>query len=150
MAADPTTMTDVKDVRTLMLNAERLNAPELALACQRRLYELAGVDVDDPIERRLWQAVAAYEETLHRQHGKARRASYTRRKIATKGAIATLTDWAMDTKVTPGFEALMANGHAEFTGEAIVVEYADHFPPEAVAAAKARLAAHAVQGTEPN
>ena len=150
MAADPTTMTDAKDVRTLMMNAERLNAPELARACQRRLYELAGIDVDDPIERRLWQAVAAYEETLHRKHGKARRASYTRRKIATKGAIATLTDWAMDTKVTPGFEALMEDGLAEFTGEYVVVEYADHFPPEAVEAAKARLAEHAVKVPEPH
>lgn len=148
MAADPTTMTDAGDVRQLLMNAERLGAPDLARACQRRLYELGGRDVEDPIERRLWQAVAAYEETLHRKHGKPQKASYTRRKIAAKGAIATLSDWALDTKVTPGFEALMEGGMPEFTGEYVVVEFADHFPPNVVEAAKARLAAHAPPSDE--
>lgn len=46
-----------------------------ALGCQRCIYKLAGEDVDDPMEKRLWQAVAAYEETLFQKHGRAQQAS---------------------------------------------------------------------------
>jgi hypothetical protein len=140
MAADPSTMNDPELVRRLMINAEARGARDLMAKCQRRLYELAGVAYDDELERRLWQAVAAYEETLRKKHGRAQKASYTRRKIATKGALATLSDWALDTKMTDGFRALVNNGMAEFTGEYVVLEFADRFDPSVVKAAQRRLA----------
>jgi hypothetical protein len=139
MAADPTSMNDPTAVSQLLANAQRLDAHDLVLACKRRLFELAGMNYSDPIERRLWQAVAAYEEALRKKHGRAQQASYTRRKIKAKGAIQTLTDWALDPKVTPGFEALIAEGLPEFTGEYVVLEHAEHFPAEAVAAARLKL-----------
>ena len=144
MAIDPSNLSEA-EVRNLLATAERLGAVDLVRACQRRLYEFSGVNVSDPIERRLWQAVAAYEETLQRRHGKALKASYTRRKIAKKGAIATLTDWALDTKDTPGFNALVEEGMAEFTGEYVVVQFADHFPSHVVDAARSRLSDHGVE-----
>lgn len=64
---------------------------------------------------------------------------HTRRKIAEKGPIITLSDWALDKKVTPGFEALIEAGMAEFTGEYVVIEFASRFEPNVVAAAKKRL-----------
>jgi hypothetical protein len=82
---------------------------------------------------------------LREKHGRIQRASYTRRKIAAKGAIATLTDWALDPKVTPGFEALIQSNAARFTGEFVVVEFADRFPADAVEAARKKLVAHGVQ-----
>lgn len=139
MALDPTTMTDASSVRRLLANAVRLNEDSIAQACRKRLYELETPEASDPIEQRLWQAVAAYEQTLREKHGRKQTASYTRRKIAAKGAVQTLTDWALDKKVTPGFEALVKSGSAEFTGEYVVVEFADRFSPEAVAAAKKKL-----------
>lgn len=144
MVADPTTMTDPKRVQQLMANADRLGETSLVRACQRRLYELGGMDYEDPITRRLWQAVTAYEETLRRKHGKSQRAGYTRRKIADKGPVVTLSDWALDKKVTPGFEALLEAGMAEFTGEYVVIEFARSFQPHVVAAARARLEAFGV------
>lgn len=144
MAADPKAIDDPKRVRQLMVNAQARGETALVQACQRRLYELGGANYDDPVERRLWQAVTAYEETLQVKHGRKQPAAYTRRKIAAKGAIATLTDWALDADVTPGFTALVESGMAEFTGEYVVVEFADRFAPEAVAAARKRLADHGV------
>ncbi|WP_136684546.1 hypothetical protein [Falsirhodobacter xinxiangensis] len=141
MAADPDKMTDPAAVRRLLANAERLENPEVVAACQRRLYELGGQDIEDPVERRLWQAVTAYEETLRQKHGKTQQASYTRRKIAAKGAIVTLSDWAIDPKPTPGFAALVAAGMARFTGEYVVVEFRDRFAPEVVEAAIQKLRA---------
>lgn len=139
MAVDPSTLNDAARVRTLMNNAERQGASELVQRCRKRLFELAGVNVDDPLERRLWEAVAAYEEVLRRKHGRNQKAGYTRRKIAERGAVATLTDWANATKDTPGFTALVEEGLAEFTGEYVVLQYADRFDPAVVDAARSRL-----------
>ena len=145
MAANPGEMTDPKKVRQLLANAERLNAAELATACRRRLYELGGAEFDDPVERRLAQAVAALEEAYRKKHGRAQVAGYTRRKIASAGAVATLSDWALKSDVTPGFLALVESGLAEFTGEYVVAEFPNRFDPHVVAAARKRLEQHGVE-----
>lgn len=146
---DPNEMSDVDAIRRLLANAVRLKREDIANACRIRVYELSGTDYEDPIERRLWQAVTAYEETLLEKHGRRQLASYTRRKIADKGPLQTLTDWALDPKVTPGFEALVAANAAKFTGEYIVVEHAESFPAEAVQAARSKLEAYGVEVTMP-
>lgn len=142
---DPTTMNDVEAIRRLLANAQRLKREDISAACKVRIYELSGSDHKDLVERRLWQAVSAYEETLREKHGRKQKASYTRRKIASKGALQTLTDWALDPNVTPGFEALVAAGAARFTGEFVVVENAERFSEEAVKAARAKLLAYGVE-----
>ena len=131
--------TDVSRIRSFMANAERLGEDELVLKCKQRIFELAGGDGNSEIEKRLFQALAAYEEILLEKHGRAVKATYTKRKIRNKGVIATLTDWALDTKVTPGFEALVAQGLEDFTGEKIVIDFADEFPNEVVEAARAKF-----------
>jgi len=141
---DPNAMNDIEAVRRLLSNAQRLKREDIVTSCKIRIYELSGMDHKDPLERRLWQAVSAYEETLREKHGRKQQASYTRRKIASKGVLQTLTDWAMDADVTPGFKALIAADAARFTGEYVVVEYADKFSLQAVQAAKAKLLAHGV------
>ena len=128
--------TDVSRIRSLMANAERLGEAELVLKCKQRIFELAGGDGNSEIEKRLFQALAAYEEILLEKHGKAIKANYTKRKIRDKGVIATLTGWALDKKVTPGFEALVSQGLEDFTGEKIVIDFADEFPSEVVEAAR--------------
>jgi len=109
--------TDVPKIRSLMANAERLGELELFTKCKRRIFELAGEDGHSEIEKRLFQVLAAYEEILLEKHGKAYKANYTKRKIREKGVIKTLTDWALDPKLTPGFEALVSQGLEDFTGE---------------------------------
>ena len=62
-------------------------------------------------------------------------------KLKAKGLVACLEDWAKSKEPSEGFELLVANGLAEMAGEQIVLKYSDQFSPEAVAGAKARLAA---------
>jgi hypothetical protein len=131
--------TDIPRIRSLMANAERLGEDELVIKCKQRIFELAGGDGNSEIEKRLFQALAAYEEILLEKHGKAVKANYTKRKIRDKGVIATLTDWALDNKVTPGFEALVSQGLEDFTGEKIVIDFADEFPAAVVDAAKRKF-----------
>lgn len=129
----------------MMKNAADRGEAGLVHACKRRLFELGGVDIDDPVERRLAEAVAALEETYREKHGRAQPAGYTRRKIAKDGAVATLSGWALKKDVTPGFVSLVEAGMAEFTGEYVVAEFPDRFEPHVVAAARKRLAEHGVK-----
>ena len=131
--------TNLEKIRSLMANAERLGEDELVKKCKKRIFEIAGNECETEIEKRLFQALAAYEEILREKHNKAVRANYTKRKIQNKGAIQTLTDWALDKKVTPGFEALVSQGLEDFTGEKIVIDFAEEFPVEVVEAAKIKF-----------
>ena len=131
--------TNLEKIRSLMVNADRLGEDELVKKCKKRIFEIAGNEGKTEIEIRLFQALAAYEEILREKHNKAVRANYTKRKIQNKGAIQTLTDWALDKKVTPGFEALVSQGLEDFTGEKIVIDFAEEFPVEVVDAASIKL-----------
>ena len=131
--------TNLEKIRSLMANADRLGEDELVKKCKKRIFEIAGNEGKTEIEIRLFQALAAYEEILREKHNKAVRANYTKRKIKNKGAIQTLTDWALDKKVTPGFEALVSQGLEDFTGEKIVIDFAEEFPVEVVESASIKL-----------
>jgi len=142
--ADPNKLDDPARVRQLMINAQKAGAVDLVTACKRRLFQLGGVDIEDPVERRLAEAVAALEEIYREKHGRAQQAGYTRRKIDRAGAVATLSDWALKPGVTPGFLTLVEAGLAEFTGEYVIAEYPDRFEAHVVEAARARLVEHGV------
>jgi hypothetical protein len=131
--------TNLEKIRSLMANAERLREDKVVKRCKKRIFEIAGNEGKTEIEIRLFQALAAYEEILREKHNKAVRANYTKRKIQNKGAIQTLTDWALDKKVTPGFEALVSQGLEDFTGEKIVIDFAEEFPVEVVDSASIKL-----------
>lgn len=140
MPVDPKSLNDADALCQLMTNAERLGDTALARSCRARIFELAGINYEDPIDRGLWSAIVAYEDTLLRKHGKKQQASYTRRKVKEKGAITTLSDWCLGTRSTSGFEALVKDGLVEFTGEYVVLQNEGRFPREVVEAARARLA----------
>ena len=123
----------------MIANAERLGEDEVVKRCKKRIFEIAGNEGETEIEIRLFQALAAYEEILREKHNKAVRANYTKRKIQNKGAIQTLTDWALDKNVTPGFEALVSQGLEDYTGEKIVIDFAEEFPVEVVESESTKL-----------
>lgn len=149
MVLDPMKMDDPEKIRNLMKNAEG-KAPEIVTACKRRLFQLSGRDYDDPIERRIWEAVAALEEILSAKNGRRQAAGYTRRKIRETGAIKTLSDWALSPKETEGFVALINDGLAEFTGEFIIMEHPDRFDDAVLVAARERLERHGVSLPSPH
>jgi hypothetical protein len=141
---DPRNLTDPGKIRTLMANAERLKRQDVVQACFKRLCQVAGMNYDDPLERRFWETLAAYEESLAKKHGKRQSANYTRRKVVNKGIRQALTDWALDPNATAGFKQLAADGLIEFSAEYVVMEFAKDFPANVVAAARKRLEEHGV------
>ena len=139
---DVTRINDAKSLRTLMSNARRLGRKDVYWKAFGRLCALEGISHSDPLHREFAQTLAAYEELLTQKNARTTRASRTRQKIANKGVVQSLEDWALATKPTEGFALLMDNGLEELTGEHLVVKYADCFSTEAVEAAQARLAGY--------
>jgi hypothetical protein len=142
MAADPQKLNDPERVRKLMENAERLGELDLAKRSRIRLFELAGAGFSEPLERKFWETIAAYEELLTRKNGRKTKAARTRLMVTKKGFKAALIDWTLSPAATEGFEQLVADGLGQYAGEHIVVEFADQFDANVVAAATARLKLH--------
>ncbi len=131
-----------------MENAERYGNLDLAKACKHRLYELAGLNIDDPFERRFAETLAAYEEALRTKHGgRNTPATWTRQMLKNKGAhyCVVYTINRPNPDVTLGFGLLVENGDDRYTAEYLAVEFADRFTPDVVETARQRLAEYGIE-----
>jgi hypothetical protein len=141
---DVSRLKDADQARNLMENARRLGRLDVEQDAFRRLCQIEGGSDDDPVVVQFRQALSAVEEVLRQKHGKKVRAAYTRRKLASVGEIGCLIDWAVKKEETESFKMLVEAGLGDQTGEYVVVRNADRFPPEAVDAARKRLADYGV------
>jgi hypothetical protein len=141
---DASKLKTATEARNLMENAQERGRQEIYQAAFPRLGQIEGKDHEDIVVRQFWVAVSAVEECLRQKHGKAVKANYTRRKAARVGEVACLTDWALNKNETEGFMMLVEANLGDQTGEYVVAQNPDRFPPEAVAAARKRLVEHGV------
>lgn len=128
--------------RVVMERALAQGKHELYAAAFRRFCKLSGAEHEDPLDplvRATFEAVAAYEQTLKEKHGKKVPASRTRQKIAKKGVYQSLLEWSKLHGNRQGFHSLIEAGLPEFTFDAVVVRFADRFPPDAVASCQETL-----------
>lgn len=148
MAKPISAYTDPTALRTLMQNAKRLGRDDIWREALGRLCSLESAEQTEPLHREFYEMLAAYEQLLSEKNGRATRASKTRMKLKAKGVVTCLEDWAKGKAPSESFELLVANNLVEMTGEQIVLKYPDQFSPEAVEAAKARLAALTTPGND--
>lgn len=125
-------------------NRGKPGVAEIERAALQRLWALDGLDHDDPLHRDFAVMLAAYEHTLMLKHGKNQPAIRTRRKLANKGVVQCLEDWALGTQETAGFQRLLELGFPQYTGEAVVLRHVSRFDERVVAAARARLSEHGI------
>jgi hypothetical protein len=128
--------------QTVMKRALARGNHDLYAAAFRRFCKLSGAahdDPSDPLVRAVYEAIAAYEQTLEEKHDKKVRATRTRQKIAKKGVYQSLLEWSRLRGNRPGFHSLIQAGLPEFTFEAVVVRFADRFPPDVVASCRETL-----------
>jgi hypothetical protein len=135
---------DPEAVRRLMANAKRLNNDEIWSQAFRHLCRLEGQIGNGPLEREFYETLAAYEQLLTEKNGRKTPASRTRQKLANKGLVQCLEDWAVMAEPTEGFGLLVKNGLAELTGEYLVVKHRSHFSEKAITAAQRRLEEHGI------
>lgn len=142
------TIDDPVRLRALIANARRMGEPSVAEAAFHRLCDV-GAQTDDgagkgEVERDFWAAVHAVEEILREERGRAVRMTRTRQKATKMGERRTLEESCLAAAAGEGFDALLKRGMSGLTGEAVVIRHAAEFSDEAVAAARARLAAAGV------
>jgi hypothetical protein len=78
----------VDDCRRVMERAKKQGRPEVYSAVFKRQCELVGLqndDPDDPLVRRFYETLAAYEQLLTEKNNKKTPAGRTRQKVANKG-----------------------------------------------------------------
>jgi hypothetical protein len=130
--------TDPTELRQLMANARRLGNEAAYWEAFSRLCLISGKNEPDPLIRDFYTTLTAYEELLSQKNGRKTLANRTRQKLARKGVVRCLEDWAFQ-KTSEGLQLLVSKGLHELTGEYLVVKYASRFSKEAVAAAKSKL-----------
>jgi hypothetical protein len=133
-----------KALENFAVNAAKKGRNDLRDAALKRSWKLAGLNYSDELDKDFHAMLAAYEHFLFLKHGKNIRAQRTWQKLANKGVIGCLTDWALDKSPTEGFLRLVEGGLAEFTGECVILRHADRFDPSIIVAAKTRLEEHGV------
>ena len=139
------------DCRTVMQRARDRDLPDVYNAAFKRFCELIGNandDPSDPLVRDFYETLAAYEQLLTEKNGRTTAASRTRQKIDNKGVHQSLVEWTRGKVETNGFKLLVEKGLPEYTGEYLVLRYANRFPEDVVVLARSRLAAHGI--TMPN
>ena len=139
------------DCRTVMQRARDRDLSDVYNAAFKRFCELNGNandDPSDPLVRDFYETLAAYEQLLTEKNGRTTAASRTRQKIDNKGVHQSLIEWTRGKAETNGFKLLVEKGLPEYTGEYLVLRYANRFPEDVVALARSRLAAHGI--TIPN
>ena len=109
--------------------------------------ELSNVDMENPLHRRFMQTLERYEQLLTEKNGRATKASRTRQMLSRKSIEQILSDWALS-PATSGFDTLVSGGTPEDTGEAMILDFVDRFPPNVVYAARAKVKGR-LEGTKP-
>jgi len=137
-----------KECRIVMARAKNKGLNDVYTAAFRRHCQLVGNANDDPADclvRDFYETLCAYEQLLTEKNGKTTSASRTRQKIANKGIPQSLIEWTRGKVETNGFNLLIDAGLPEYTGEYLVMKYADRFPEDVVALARTRLVKHGVK-----
>ena len=80
-----------------------------------------------------------YEELLTEKNDRTTRATYTWRKVASKGEKQTMIDWARSKLPAEGFTALAKVGKIEDTAEYLIISFPNDFPSDVVELAQRRI-----------
>jgi hypothetical protein len=147
MSYDASKLKTPNECRIVMRRAQEKQLQDVYNAVFKRYCELTGAandDPSDPLIADFYRTLAAYEQLLTEKNERNTIASRTRQKISNKGVHQSLIEWTRGKAETNGFKLLVAKGLPEFTGEYLVVRYADRFPEDVVSLAKDRLDEHGI------
>jgi hypothetical protein len=133
------TCDDPEKLRSWITNARKGGDKRIADAAFRRLISVLPKEQPGTVRHDFWQTIHAFEHVLSEERGKTTRLARTRQKVARVGEVQTLKDWALSSKSTDGFTMLIERNMPELTGEAIVLQHADQFGADVLAAANRRL-----------
>lgn len=114
----------IDEIRRVMKNAQD-KSPAVHRAACRRLVEVSAEDATDPVAQACWEMVHTVEGVRRETGRPVWRMNRLRPKIQREGEQAALEYCARNR--TDGFDEVLEYGLAEFTAEAIVLRFRDHF-----------------------
>ena len=108
-----------------------------------RYWEMSGSrnKTENPVERALWTALAAYEDLKSGDSGRPIRATYLRRQISKSDIVTAVSSSVLKGNKTSGLQSLQRMNRLDASFEAVVVKYPLAFDPAVVQAAQRTLAA---------
>ena len=128
------TTTDIDQIRKIKINAQEKSNFDLVKMCNFRIYKLSGYFYEDPLTKRFYECLGAYEEFLSEKNNKKTRANRTHNKLGknpnNEKIKETLIDIVSKKTTQQGFNLLIEEGAKDFTFEALVIEFSDQFPSE--------------------
>lgn len=130
-----------KEIKRLIANAKRLGNEEAVRIGEQRLEQIFRDEQSGlcPVHNALMKQVLAYEAILSSNADQKRVATYSRRKIATVGAVQMLKDLLNKEPDTTGLNKLRETGNLQAAYEQVVIAHPAFFSPKEVAEAKRRL-----------
>ena len=128
-------------IKRLISNAKRIGHQEAVEIGEQRLQQLFQDEQSgqSPVYNALMKQVHAYEAVLSNEADRKRVATYSRRKIATVGAVQMLKDLLAKTPDTLGLNKLRETGNLHAAYEQVVVDHPTYFTLKEVVEAKRRL-----------
>ena len=119
-------------VRNFIRNAERRKDTYAVQAGHRRIEEILSIERSGQSDfyNELMRYVEAYEVVLTGDVGRRRFARYTRRKIATHGALKTVLDLVRKPPKTYGITLLRERKRLDCAYENLIIDYADAYPDD--------------------
>jgi hypothetical protein len=131
-----------KDAQAFAANAKRLGESDLEAQAIVRSRQLQAIEEGflSPAERAIGEALIVFEEEMSKIKGRKYHASRTRKMLMERTPLLAAERMVMTRKASDGYVVLNATGNQSLSFEAIVDRFPEEFSPEAVDAARARLA----------
>lgn len=125
-----------KEVRVFLKNARQKGDREAEEAGLRRLFEIGGAELEDPLAKDVMGAILTLENL------RGRRLSRTRRMLDNRGMEASVARLVVRDKPSDGFTWLVEAGCWDQTFEAIALKHKKRFELSVIEAAQRRLREH--------
>ena len=134
----PDEYNDLVLLQRIVVNANRVGDLEYAEIAQARIDYLKS-GMRDELRTEFKRIMRAYEEFLSEKNNRVTLATYTWRKVASKGEKQTMIDWARSKLPAEGFTALAKGGKIEDTAEYLIISFPNDFPSDVVQLAQKRI-----------
>ena len=134
----PGEYSDLVLLQRIVVNANRIGDLEYAEMAQARIDYLNS-GMREELQTEFKRIMRVYEELLSEKNNRVTHATYTWRKVASKGEKQTMIDWARRKLPAEGFTALAKVGKIEDTAEYLIISFPNDFPSDVVELAQRRI-----------
>lgn len=147
VAYDASHITSAQKCCELLQVSKEREIVDVFCAVLNRLYDIvheANEEPTDPLIGDLHATLACYEQILRIENGRNPVVTRVLQRLTDKSVEEALISWTLGNRASAFFKVLVKAGFAEFSGEFLILKYADRVPERTVQRARRRLQKHGV------